>query len=151
KSSVPEPTRFSRKPIPTDVRRPAVSGASASIPRWIVTARCSDSVSLYFSAPVRLVCPTMLRHALDDATSRAASRNHAVYGPLTLGAASKDVRAADFRVGQKIERAWAEQEFDRQTVGRKTEGDDLREGFVGLVGAAELAVDQIETVEHTKL
>ena len=32
--------------------------------------------SLYFSAPVRLVCPTMFKQALDDATSRATRRSH---------------------------------------------------------------------------
>src|SRR4029078_12044158 len=80
----------------------------------------------------------------DDVETRLGRRDFARDQPQP-----RVVRPADFRVGQEIERAWAEQEFDRQTVGRKTEGDDLREGFLGLVGAAELAVDQIEAAEHT--
>ena len=61
------------------------------------------------------------------------------------------VRAADFRVGEEIQRAGTEQEFDRQTVGRQTEGDDFRECLFGLVGAPELGIGEIKTIEDAQL
>src|ERR1700694_4229708 len=50
------------------------------------------------------------------------------------------VGAADLRIGQEIQRAGTEQEFDGKTVGRKTEGNDFRECFFSLVATPELAI-----------
>ena len=62
-----------------------------------------------------------------------------VYGPLIFGSARNSSEPGTI------------EELDRQAVGREAEGDDLRERLLGVVGAPELGVDEIEAVEHAQL
>ena len=136
---MPDPTRFSRKPIPTD------DEAARGFRRLGLDLALDGDRSLQREPLVELLRSGVAR-VTDDGEATLRRRDFA-----RDQAQPHVVRAADFRVRQELERAGTEQELDREAVGREAEGDDFRERFFGVVGTPELGVRKIEAVEDAQL